>query len=574
MSNDQASTGNSIRLWPGVLAVALQWLGFYAVPLLMSGPEAGYIAPVAGLLGGVAVAVWWALFSRGRRAERWGAILLTIAALATTSLLLHESIAGGMMGLMFLFFAIPFLSLAFVLWAIASRGLAAGPRRATMVATILLACGAWTLLRSDGITGGGSGQFSLRWTPTSEERLLARDEPTEAAKAPEAVDAEPEWPGFRGPERNGVVSGVWIETDWVSSPPAELWRRSIGPGWSSFAVGGGLIYTQEQRGEEEVVACYSAATGKPVWRHSDPARFYEALGGAGPRGTPTLHGGRVYALGATGVLNALDAADGSVMWSRNVAKDADQGVPYWGFASSPLVIEDLVVVAAAGRAVAYDLASGDLRWLGPKGGGGYSSPHRATIDGVEQILLMSGAGAVSVSPADGKRLWADDWSRKERIVQPAVTPDGDLLLSAGESTGLRRVRVTKESGRWSVEERWTTKRLKPYFNDFVVHSGHAFGFDGRILACVDLEDGERKWKGGRYGTGQMALLPEQDLLLVLTEQGELALVEAKAEAFVELARVPGIDGKTWNHPVVVGDIVFVRNAEEMAAFRLPTRPTT
>jgi hypothetical protein len=125
------------------------------------------------------------------------------------------------------------------------------------------------------------------------------------------------------------------------------------------------------------------------------------------------------------------------------------------------------------------------------------------------------------------------------------------------------------SGKWTTEERWTSTGLKPYFNDFVVHNGHAYGFDGSILAAIDLADGARKWKGGRYGQGQMILLPEQNLLLVLSEEGDLALVSATPDQFTEIARFKAIEGKTWNHPVLVGDVLLVRNDEEMAAFRLP-----
>jgi outer membrane protein assembly factor BamB len=276
----------------------------------------------------------------------------------------------------------------------------------------------------------------------------------------------------------------------------------------------------------------------------------------------------VYTFGATGILNVLDAGDGSVLWSRNVASDAEVKLPGWGFASSPLVVGDAVIVAAAGRLVAYDLASGEPRWFGPTGGGGYSSPQLLTIDGVEQILLMSVAGATSVTPSDGALLWEHPWKQGTRIVQPALTADGDLLISGGEGTGMRRIALAHGPGGWTAEERWTSIRLKPYFNDFVVHNGHAFGFDGRILACIDVEDGARKWKGGRYGHGQLVLFPDQDLLLVLTEEGELALVAASSEKFTELARVPAIEGKTWNHPALVGDVLLARNGEEMVAFRL------
>jgi outer membrane protein assembly factor BamB len=334
-----------------------------------------------------------------------------------------------------------------------------------------------------------------------------------------AVEAVAEWPGFRGIQRDGVVRGVRIETDWSKSPPVALWRRPIGPGWSSFAVRGDLLYTQEQRGDDEIVACYRVSTGRPVWRHRDATRFWESNGGAGPRGTPTLADGRVYAFGATGILNALDAASGAVVWSRNVAADANRKVPTWGFASSPLVVDDVVIVAAAGTLVAYDRATGDRRWSGPSHGGSYSSPHRATVDGVVQVLLLGGPGAVSVAPADGAVLWEHVWSPGANvIVQPALTADGDVLVNTLAETGgagLRRLAVTHGPAGWTVEERLTSRGLKPYFNDFVVHDGHAYGFDGSILAAIDLADGERKWKGGRYGNGQLVLLADQDLRLVL-----------------------------------------------------------
>jgi outer membrane protein assembly factor BamB len=473
-----------------------------------------------------------------------------------------------MQGMMFYVYAIPVLSLAFVIWAVASRRLSDGPRWAMMVVTILLACGVWTLLRSDGITGDAGAIFAWRWAETPEERLLAQadDELTALPSAPTAAETGVDWPGFRGPYRDAIIRGVRIETNWSASPPVELWRRPIGPGCSSFAVHGSLLYTQEQRGDDEIVACYNLTTGEPVWRHRDAARFWDSHAGAGPRATPTLSGGRVYTFGATGILNVLDARDGSVVWSRSAASDTDAKIPGWGFTSSPLVVDDVVIVAVAGTLVAYDLATGDPHWFGPDGGAGYSSPHLLTIDGVAQILLMSKVGATSFAPADGTLLWKHPWP-EVRIVQPALTTDGDLLLSAGQGKGMRRIDVAHGLEGWKIEERWTSRRLKPNFNDFVVHKGHAFGFNGPSLTCIDVEDGQRKWKGGRYG-GQLILLADQDLLLVLSEKGELALVVAAPDQFTELARFPAIKGKTWNHPVLVGDVLVVRNSQEMAAFRL------
>jgi outer membrane protein assembly factor BamB len=586
----------ALRLWPGVAAAVLLCLVRFGVPMVV--PDALAIGILGGILGGLAIVVWWAFFSRAPGVERWGAIVLMIVALFATSRIIHVSIATGMMGMLFPIYAIPVLSFAFVVWAVATSRLADGPRRATMVATILVACGAWTLLRTNGVIGGVvASDLAWRWAKTPEDRLLARtvEEPAALpapAVLPAALPTVPEappkapatipaataaaetgagWPGFRGPHRDGVIPGVQIETDWSKSPPVKLWRRPIGPGWSSFAVGGNLLYTQEQRGDDELVACYNVANGKPVWMHRDAVRFWESNAGAGPRATPTLANGRVYTFGATGILNALDARNGAVVWSRNAASDTGTKVPGWGFASSPLVVDDEVVIAAGGKLAAYDLATGKPRWFGPDGGAGYSSPQLFTIDGVAQILLMSGHGAIGVAPADGTRLWEYPWPSDTRIVQPALASDGDILMSVGEGlggTGMRRLAVAHGSGGWTVAERWTSNGLKPNFNDFVVHKGHAFGFDGTILACIDLTDGKRKWKGGRYGSGQLVLLPDRDVLLVVSEEGELALVSASPDQFKELARFPAIEGKTWNHPALAGDILLVRNGQEMAAFRL------
>lgn len=605
-----------LRLWPGVAAAVLILVARLVVPFVIAD------GVIYGMLGAIAasvvILVWWVFFSRAPWLERVSAIVLMIVALPATRLVVHESIRGGHMGMTVPLYGTPILCLALVAWAVASRRLAAGPRRASMVAAILVACGLMTLVRSEGVTGTGNSEFHWRWTPTPEDRLLAQavDEPkpvqpdsapADLPKAPVDVGAgdkpagfgapavgriesptpvapeaagpamsdrtvtRAEWPGFRGPARDGVVRGVRIPTNWSASPPVQLWRKPIGPAWSSFAVRGDLVYTQEQRGEDELVSCYRLSTGEPVWRHTDVARFYESNAGAGPRGTPTLHNGRVYTLGATGILNVLNAANGAVVWSRNALTDTAVTIPDWGIASSPLVIDNIVIVAVSGQLIAYDVRTGDRRWLGPKGGAGYSSPHLATIDGVAQVLLLRGSRTISVAPADGTLLWEHTWQPGASIVQPALTPDGDVLINAADAMGgqgMRRLDVSRGSAGWTVEEKWTSRGLKPYFNDFVVHNGHAFGFDGNILSSIDLADGERKWKGGRYGNGQMLLLADQDLLLVLSEEGELALVSATPDKFTEVARVPAIEGKTWNHPVLVGDVLLLRNGQEMAAFRL------
>ena len=591
-----------LRLWPGALLAALLLLFAFVRPLLNS--DAGLVFVLAPLALGVLIIVWWLFFSRAPWTDRLLAIGVMTAAGYASMFVVHPSIRGGYMGLMVpFFFAIPFLPVAIVAWAAATRAVSSTARRITLVVVALAAMGCFSLFRTDGVRGGAA-DLKWRWTPTAEDRLLAQAQdapaaapapaksadvalpsaPVAPAPSPEAAPAKDEkpaapapvkmdvrWAGFRGGERNSVVHGVRIQTDWTASPPSEIWRRPVGPGWSSFAVAGDLLFTQEQRGPDEIVAAYRASTGRPVWMHKDPVRFYESNGGAGPRGTPTLADGRVYALGATGILNVLDAATGALVWKRETVGDAGIKLPGWGITSSPLVLADTVVVAVSGALVAYDRASGGKRWMVKSSGGGYSSPQLVTVDGVEQILLLAGAGLTSVSPKDGAVLWRSAFAGVP-IVQPAVIGDRDILFTSSDAMGgigARRLAVTHASGGWKVEERWNSNTLKPYFNDYVIHKGHAYGFDGAILACIDLADGTRKWKGGRYGSGQVLLLADQDLLLVISEEGELALVSATPDQFKEVAgRIPAIEGKTWNHPVIVGDRLFIRNGQEMAAFRV------
>ncbi len=563
-----------LRVWPGVVIVIVQWLAWLAIPVFL--PDHILYALLVTASCALAIILWWMFFSRAPWYERLGALVLIVLAVIGTKRIVHVSIATGSMGYLLFVMSIPAMSLALVAAAVVSRRLSAGLRRVVTLAAILFACGVFTLLRTAGASGDFKNDFHWRWSKTPEERLLAQagDETLASPVAlvsPATAGTQTDWPGFRGPQRDGAARGVQIKTDWSAWPPVQLWRRPVGPGWSSFAVRGARLYTQEQRGNDEIVGCYDVTTGKPVWKHSDAVRFYESVGGPGPRGTPTLSDGRVYALGATGIMNVLDEGSGAVMWSRNAVSDTGAKIPGWGISGSPLVVGDLVIVAASSNLVAYDVATGQPRWFSPRGGNSYSSPQLVTIDGVPQILLMTSSGATSVALEDGKLLWNHSWPSDTRIMQPAVTADGELMMSVGDGmggSGMRSIAVKQGSSGWTTEERWTSEDLNSNFNDFVIHKGHAFGFDYGTVACIDLKDGKSKWKGARYGYGQLVLLPDQDVLLVLSEKGELALVKATPDQFTELARFPAIEGKTWNHPVLVGDVLLVRNDHEMAALRL------
>jgi outer membrane protein assembly factor BamB len=599
------STRKPLRLWPVItIATALAAVLIASFVVEMELP--------AGLFGGVVAAllilIWWLTFSRSRWQERLGALPLMAAAVVLVRFTAHQSIVGAAQLMMSYILGVMFACFALAAWAVVADRFSGKTRWMALVASLLLV--GWLpviAMRTEGVKGG-TFVMHLRWTPTPEDLLLAQGpeqlkplppapvvvpEPVKevalrpekaaavpaapvevetrvAAPAPPIDDGPAEWPGFRGPNRDSVVRNVRINIDWSASPPVQMWRRPVGPGWSSFSVRGDLFYTQEQRGNEEIVACYRVSTGEPVWRHADPVRFYESNGGAGPRSTPTISRDRVYSMGATGILNALDARTGKKIWSHSTSTDTSREVPFWGISSSPLVVDDVVIVSVGGTLAGYDAATGEQRWTGPLHGGSYSSPHLVTIDGVSQVVILSSPGAVSVNPADGTLLWEYTYEGGA-IIQPAVTEDGDILINAMSAmggVGTKRLTIRHGANGWTPEERWTTNGMKPYFNDYVIHKGHAYGFDNNILACIDLADGKRKWKGGRYGNGQMLLLADQDLLLVTSEEGELALVSATTDQYKEIAKMPLFDEKTWNHPVVVGNVLLVRNGAEMAAFRL------
>lgn len=327
------------------------------------------------------------------------------------------------------------------------------------------------------------------------------------------------WSGFRGRGRNAVLEGVRINSDWNAAKPMQVWRRRVGPGWSSFAVAGELIFTQEQRGDHELISAYRLSTGEPVWGHQDAARFYESAGG--PRNT---HGTRRPCL-CHGRDRHPECAGRE---DRRAHLDAQRGTRHG--------------CAAAGLGVCSVADPADER----------RRHHQRRTRRPHPL---------------GESLRRRDWHR------PATgARDGSVLAPSAEmlrGLGVRRLAVSRApDGTWKVDERWTSRGLKPYFNDFVVHRGHAYGFDGTILSAINLETGERVWKGGRYGAGQMLLLPQQDLLLVVSEEGDLVLVAASPDQHSEIAKFQAIEGKTWDHPVLVGDVLLVRNGEEMAAFRL------
>ncbi len=418
-----------------------------------------------------------------------------------------------------------------------------------------------------------------RWVK-SPDQLLARAERRTTEAASVAVDLTKttphDYPGFLGADGLGVAPIDPFPAGGESpAAPKVVWRHPIGAGWSSFAVVGDFAVTQEQRGDEELVVCYEWRTFRERWRHSDPGRHETAMGGIGPRATPTLHQGLVLALGAEGRLNCLDGADGNVRWSRNVLSDHKARLPDWGKSCSPLVVGDRVIVSVGGdngRALAaYRLGDGAPEWHSGDDETSYAAPVLGTLDGVEQIIMLNGASVTGHDPRSGSVLWRYDWpGLPPKVPQPIVLAPHDLLVSSGYGLGCKRLSVKRSGSQWQLTERWSTNKLRPKFTNLIVYDGHLFGLDDGIsLACVELETGKVKWKQGRYGHGQLLRVGER--LLIQAENGDVALVEASGTAYREQLRFPALDGRTWNNPVLLGNQLLVRNDREALLLEWPAQ---
>jgi outer membrane protein assembly factor BamB len=394
----------------------------------------------------------------------------------------------------------------------------------------------------------------------------------EAAEAVELRGPIADYPQFLGPDRNATVSGIALARDWSTEPPRELWRRSMGEGWSAFAVADRFAVTQEQRDDEELVAAYELTSGRKIWEHADEARYETTLAGVGPRATPTIVDDRVFTLGATGRLNCLELETGRSLWSRDVVADFNSAAPEWGRPGSPLVVDELVVVTVGGSPdaslVAFDASNGDVVWTAGQDRVGYSSPIVVTLAGRRQIVIFNRASVAGHDVATGRVLWSFPWSaRQPNVALPLVIGDDRLLVSSGYGEGSKLLRLKPADDRLAADLLWESPRLKAKFTNVVLHDGFVYGLDDGVLICLDPETGERCWKRGRYGHGQVILV--DGLLLVQTEGGDVVLVEPTPEEHRELGRFTAFDDKTWNPPALVGRHLLLRNHHEAALYELP-----
>ena len=442
--------------------------------------------------------------------------------------------------------------------------------RGKLIALVVMGLGVYlttNLFEFKGFSGDLVPIFEWRWQENQTTFRLN----SENVSAPQMSTTD--YPQFLGQHRNGIVSTTALDLDWETHPPKLVWRRPVGAGWSGFAIVGNSAITQEQEGDSEKVVCYDLHTGDVKWSHRDQARYHAPPAGLGPRATPTISGNRVYTVGSTGILNCLDFETGEQLWTTNLFEEHKAVAPRWGVSISPLVFGDLVIVSAGG-AVAYDKETGDIAWIGYRTETGYSSPLLTTLAGVEQIVIFNQGLVTAHDPLSGELLWQQPWPTPsvECVSQPVPLPNDKLLVSSGYGVGAKLFQISRNSiGEFDVSTIWETIYLKAKFTNIIHYEGYLYGLDDGIFACINPADGTRQWKRGRYGHGQTLLI--SDVLLVLTESGEVVLVDPDPSSHIEQARFAALKGRTWNTPALAGDYLLVRNDREAACYQLPITNT-
>lgn len=445
-------------------------------------------------------------------------------------------------------------------------------------------------LRLEGFSGRMFPNLVWRWSRSPTERFArfhrAQTDLRNLGETVIPVDltrtSDTDYPGFLGAHRSAVSGTVKIERNWSENPPRELWSHPVGLGWSSFSVVSEFAITQEQRGNLECVVCYELKTGRELWIHSDEARF-DHLGahGVGPRSTPTIHGGMVFTMGATGVLNCLAGGTGKVRWQHELFESPETQNLTWGMSGSPLIVDSTVVVATGvglGRSVvAFDIETGDERWAEGDAQTAYASLQLATLNGVRQILWFNGLGLCGLIPENGHVMWNFPWKTQGHqmvnVAQPLVLADFGyrpsdplVLISSGYDQGCALLRVSGMNDVWLPQCVWQNKLLKSKFSNMIVEDGFVYGMDNGIMVCLDLSDGRQCWKRGRYGHGQ--LMKVGNLILLQAESGEIILIDPNPNELREMSRLPGLGEKTWNHLALSGKILLSRSDRNAVCFEL------
>jgi outer membrane protein assembly factor BamB len=376
--------------------------------------------------------------------------------------------------------------------------------------------------------------------------------------APMVVAAD--WPMFRGPERDGISP----ETGWMAAPataPRAIWRAAVGEGFSSITVRSGRVYTMGNADDQDTVWCLDSATGKEIWKHTYPAPRMGQVkpDHPGPRATPTVDGEVVYTISRDGQAFCFDAASGKIRWSASLVKDHGIGLPSWGFASSPLVLGQMLIFNANAGGVALDKDSGRLIWKSDEGEGSYDTPAVFEQDGRRRLAMFNAAEVVCTDSATGQILWRFPWKSPWKThAADKIIADGRMFVSSAYNYGCALLDVTAIP----PKEIWRNKEMRNHFTTSILWKGDLYGFDGNAergagLKCINFASGEQRWQAEDFGFGSLMLA--EGKLIILSADGQLVIAEASPQSYRELLRAQVLGGRCWTSPVLANGRIYCRN---------------
>jgi outer membrane protein assembly factor BamB len=386
-----------------------------------------------------------------------------------------------------------------------------------------------------------------------------------AAALPALAD---DWPKFRGPRADGHSSESGILETWGADGPEILWRVPLGEGFSGISIVGGKLFTMFSDSKQEILVAFDADNGVELWRRTVDEHYRNQFG-SGPRATPTVSDGLVFALSAKGKLLVVEAETGKPVWKRDLVHDFGAKIPEWGFSGSPTVEGDLVLLdvgGAGGRLLmAFNRLDGQIAWESEAGIAGYSSPLIIDAVGVRQAVFFTGTKAVAVRVDNGATLWSVPWKTRYDVnaAMPLFVAPDQVLLSSGYGTGAMMIRLERDGDSIRTRRSWVSKDFENQFSSSVLVGENLYGFDNSILRSIRASDGSSNWYARGFGHG--SLFYADGRLVVLGDKGKLSLVAATPSEFVEKATVQLFKTKTWTVPTLSDGRLFVRNEREMLA---------
>lgn len=379
-------------------------------------------------------------------------------------------------------------------------------------------------------------------------------------------DAKNDWPQWRGPNRDGISNETGLLKSWPEGGPKVIWTAPSGDGYSGISISQGRFYTMYNQGENEIVVCLDAVTGKEIWRFRSDSKYRNQFGN-GPRSTPTVDSELVFTLGAKGKLYALNAKLGAKVWGHDLRKEYGGKMPTWGVSTSPLVEGNLLLVDVGGKngygIVAFNKENGKVVWKSKTQLPGYSAPIPVTVNGIRQIIFFTGTSLISVSPKDGKQYWRYPWrtSYDVNAATPIFIPPDKVFASSGYDKGAVVLKMKTTNGTVQIEEIWKSRVMRNHFSSSILHGNHLYGFDEATLKCVDVNTQEKKW--AKRGFGKGSLIYADGHLIVLSERGKLVLIKATPTEYIEKASAKVFKGKCWTVPTLVNGKLYIRNQKEI-----------